>query len=91
MHDESPDWVEEPARPTDSPGNGRVAMKVNEGTVDRAVRVVVGIGLLALGVFVVKGTIGIVLDVLGVVLLATGLVGFCALYSLFGISTAKGK
>jgi uncharacterized membrane protein len=64
-------------------------MKVNEGTTDRVVRVVAGLALIALGVFM-KGTVGIVLDVVGVVLIVTGAVGFCLLYRLFGnFSTAK--
>jgi len=64
-------------------------MKANEGTMDRAIRVVLGVVLLGLGLFVVKGTFGIVLDVVGVIALLTGLTGFCLLYKLFGnFSTA---
>jgi hypothetical protein len=58
-------------------------MLTNEGTVDRAVRVVLGLVLLAL-VFVGPHT---ALGWLGVVPLATGLVGFCPLYRLIGIHT----
>jgi hypothetical protein len=64
-------------------------MKINEGTIDRAIRGVVGAILLVVGLVVVKGTLGIVLDVLGGILLVTGIVGFCPLYTLFGISTCK--
>ena len=65
-------------------------MKVNESTTDRVIRAVLGAVLLLLGVFVVKGTWGIVLDVLGVVLLVTAAIGFCLLYRIFGnFSTAK--
>jgi hypothetical protein len=64
-------------------------MKINEGTIDRAIRGVVGAILLVVGLVVVKGTIGIVLDVLGGILLVTGIVGFCPLYTLFGIDTNK--
>jgi len=65
-------------------------MKVNENTVDRAIRVVLGVVLLGVGVFVVKGTLGIVLDVIGVVAIVTGITGFCLLYKLFGnFSTVK--
>ncbi len=65
-------------------------MKVNEGPVDRIIRAALGIALLALGVFVVRGTLGIVLDVLGVIALVTGAVGFCLLYKIFSnFSTAK--
>ena len=64
-------------------------MKINEGTVDRVIRGVVGAILLVVGLVLVKGTIGIVLDVLGAILLVTGIVGFCPLYTLFGMNTSK--
>ncbi|MDM0046302.1 DUF2892 domain-containing protein [Variovorax dokdonensis] len=58
-------------------------MKLNEGTLDRALRVVVGLTLIGL---TVAGTVG-VWGWIGVVLLLTGLVGICPLYSLLGINT----
>lgn len=58
-------------------------MNKNEGSVDRAVRVVLGLVLLAL-VFVGPKTM---LGLIGIVPLATGLVGFCPLYKLLGMST----
>lgn len=60
-------------------------MMLNEGKVDRAVRVVLGLALLAT-VFVGPQTW---LGWLGVVPLVTGLVGFCPLYRLLGIRTTK--
>ena len=67
-------------------------LKVNEGSVDRALRVVLGLALLYLGWFgVVSGTPGLVLKVLGFVPLATGLVGWCPLYAVAGISTCRPK
>lgn len=60
--------------------------KVNEGPVDRIVRVILGIGLVA-GGFFVKGVFSIALWVVGGVLLLTGITGFCGLYVLFGINT----
>lgn len=57
----------------------------NESTTDRALRVVVGAGLIAL-VFVGPQT---ALGWIGVVPLVTGLVGSCPLYRIFGISTCK--
>jgi hypothetical protein len=60
-------------------------MKTNEGTVDRAVRVAVGVALLAM-VFVGPQTW---LGWFGVVPLVTGLVGFCPLYRLLGFRTTK--
>jgi hypothetical protein len=65
-------------------------MKVNEGTIDRVVRIVVGVVLLYIGIMVVAGVWGIVLDVIGAIALVTGVTGFCLLYRLFGdFSTAK--
>ena len=58
-------------------------MNKNEGSVDRAVRVVLGLVLLAL-VFVGPKTM---LGLIGIVPLATGLVGFCPLYKILGMST----
>ncbi|HTZ18340.1 MAG TPA: DUF2892 domain-containing protein [Dissulfurispiraceae bacterium] len=57
-------------------------MKKNEGSIDRALRVLVGLGLLAYAVFG-----GWVWGYLGIVPLFTGLVGSCPLYSILGIST----
>ncbi|HEX9161509.1 MAG TPA: DUF2892 domain-containing protein [Thermoanaerobaculia bacterium] len=55
----------------------------NEGTIDRVLRVVVGIALLALVVVGPKTLWGLV----GIVPLATGLIGTCPLYSILGIRT----
>jgi len=65
-------------------------MKMNEGTIDRVVRIVLGVVLLYIGIMVVGGVWGIVLDVIGAVALITGATGFCLLYRLFGdFTTAK--
>ena len=62
--------------------------KVNEANWDRIARVVLGVVLLYLGLGgVVAGPLGIVLDVLGAVLLLTGVVGFCPLYAVFKFGT----
>ena len=55
----------------------------NEATLDRAIRVVLGLALLAL-VFVGPKTMW---GLVGLVPLFTGLVGHCPAYRLFGIST----
>lgn len=55
----------------------------NEGTVDRAVRVVVGVVLLSLTVVGPRTGWGLV----GLAPLLTGLTGFCPLYRPFGIDT----
>jgi hypothetical protein len=60
-------------------------LPTNEHRLERALRVVVGVGLLAL-VFVGPQTLW---GLVGVVPLVTGLVGSCPLYTAFGFSTAK--
>ncbi len=60
--------------------------KVNEGTADRALRVVLGIALIALAL-----TKGYVWGWIGVVPLLTGATGICPLYSVFGINTCGTK
>jgi hypothetical protein len=55
----------------------------NEGTLDRAIRVVAGLAILSLTVFGPHTLWGLV----GAVPLLTGLVGFCPLYRLLGIRT----
>lgn len=62
-------------------------MKVNEGGVDRAIRIIVGLVLIAL---TLTGAIG-AWGWIGVLPLATGLIGFCPAYSLFGFSTCPTK
>lgn len=57
--------------------------ETNEGTVDRAVRVVLGLGLLSLTVVGPQTLWGLV----GLVPLATGALGSCPLYSLMGVNT----
>jgi Inner membrane protein YgaP-like, transmembrane domain len=47
---------------------------------DRVLRVVLGIAMVVIGLFVLKGTTGTVVGIVGLIPLATGLVGFCPLY-----------
>ncbi len=62
-------------------------LATNEHAVDRALRIVLGLGLLAIAVVGPKTPFGY----LGVVPLGTGLLGSCPLYSLLGISTRRGR
>ncbi len=62
-------------------------MSKNEGTVDRVLRVVLGLILLSL-VFVGPQTMW---GLIGIVPLVTGLVGICPLYSVLGVSTCPVK
>jgi len=62
-------------------------MKTNEGGIDRIVRIVAGLVLLGL---MAMGTIGWG-GWLGVVPLATGLIGWCPAYTLLGMNTCPMK
>lgn len=62
-------------------------MKANVGGIDRILRVVVGIALIAL---TLAGTIG-PWGWIGVVPLATGLFRICPAYSLIGVNTCPMK
>ena len=62
-------------------------MKTNIGNIERILRIVIGLALVAataMGQLPVWGYIGIVP-------LATGLMGWCPPYAIFGISTCKTK
>ena len=67
-------------------------MKTNMGTADKVIRIIIAliIGFLYYN-GTITGTLGIVLVVLAVVLVLTSLVGFCPLYTLFGMNTCKRK
>ena len=62
-------------------------MKVNEHSIDRALRVIAGLVLIGLAA---SGTVGM-WGWIGVVPLLTGLVGFCPAYAMFGFSTCSTK
>lgn len=59
----------------------------NEGNVDRALRVIAGLALIGLAA---SGTVGL-WGWIGVVPLATGLIGWCPAYKLLGINTCPLK
>jgi hypothetical protein len=61
----------------------RTEMSKNEGTIDRVLRIIVGAILIAL-VFVGPQTPW---GWIGVIPLATGLIGWCPAYRIFGIRT----
>jgi len=61
--------------------------KTNEGTIDRVLRVIVGLALIAI-VFVGPQTPW---GWIGLVPLLTGIVGTCPLYTILGIRTCKLK
>jgi len=61
-------------------------MKKNVGTTDKTIRIVIGIFLIVLGIFGSK-----IWVIIGLLPLITGLIGYCPLYALLGISTSKEK
>lgn len=64
-------------------------MLVNEGTLDRGLRVLLGSTLLWIGTVsgILEGTLGTAAVALGGALLLTGIVGVCGIYKLVGINT----
>ncbi|RZF57920.1 YgaP family membrane protein [Sphingobacterium corticibacterium] len=67
-------------------------MKKNLGTADRAIRIIIAVGIAVLYFTnVISGTLAIVLGILAVVFLLTSFISFCPLYLPFGINTLKKK
>lgn len=67
-------------------------MKKNVGTIDRTIRGLVGVALLAayfLGA--VSGTLGIVALVIGIAMLATAAMGYCMPYTWLGVNTCGNR
>jgi hypothetical protein len=61
--------------------------KKNEGRIDRALRMIIGLTLFSVGLFALKGKVLIM--VFGLFLFVVGLIGFCPVYVPFGITTRK--
>ncbi len=59
-------------------------MRVNVGGIDKGLRILAGVVIIGLGIYL-KSWFGLI----GIVPLATGLFNFCPLYVPFGISTRK--
>jgi len=67
-------------------------MKSNMGTVDRVIRVIVGIAAIAAWALgLVEGTLGIIALVVGVVMIATAAFRWCPPYALIGLNTGASK
>ncbi|WP_395669151.1 DUF2892 domain-containing protein [Rhodoferax sp.] len=62
-------------------------MTTNEGNIDRGLRVLGGLALIALAA---TGTVGL-WGYIGIVPLATGAIGWCPLYTVLGINTCALK
>jgi hypothetical protein len=64
----------------------------NVGTIDRIVRIVVGIAFLAgFALNMVASPLSYLVALVGIIALVTGAVGTCPAYTLIGISTAGKK
>jgi len=64
----------------------------NVGSLDKTLRYVLGIALMALSFFMLGGistTVGIVAAAAGVILFVTGLINFCPIYRIFGIGSYR--
>lgn len=64
-------------------------MQKNVGSADKIVRIVLGLGLLSL-LFLLEAPMKY-LGLIGIVPLATSLMGWCPLYTLLGMNTCKLK
>lgn len=65
-------------------------MKLNESPLDRAIRIVLGAVLILLIVYLsLDPAVKWILGIVGAILLFTGITGFCLLYKLFNLDTAK--
>ncbi|NMM05971.1 DUF2892 domain-containing protein [Polaromonas sp.] len=62
-------------------------MKSNEGGIDRMLRIVLGLVLIGLAA---TGTVGL-WGWIGIVPLATGLIGWCPLYAMLGLNSCPLK
>ncbi|MCP5372361.1 MAG: DUF2892 domain-containing protein [Hyphomicrobiales bacterium] len=65
-------------------------MQQNVGTIDRALRIIVGLALIAFAIFGPESAYK-PWAWIGVVPLLTALVGFCPAYRLFGLRTCPAK
>lgn len=60
-------------------------MERNEGTLDRVIRISLGLGLLSLVVIGPQSWWGMI----GIIPILTGVVGHCPLYGIFGLRTCS--
>ena len=70
--------------------SGESTMTKNVGTIDRALRIIVGLALLAFAFGLIgKGSAYAWLGWIGIVPLLTAAIGFCPLYPLIGLNTCS--
>lgn len=67
-------------------------MKKNMGGADRMIRIILALAVVALSYFnIITGTLAYVLLALAAIFVMTSFIGFCPLYTLFGLNTCKSK
>jgi len=66
-------------------------MKRNTGDIDRAIRAILGLVLIALAATGTVGVWGWIGIVIGIVLLLTAIFSFCPAYAIFGMNTCPMK
>ena len=65
-------------------------MKKNRGTIDRSIRILLAILILVLYINgTITGSTLLILGIIGLILLKTGLTGYCGLYVPLNVSTMK--
>jgi len=65
-------------------------MKKNMSAVDRGIRILVAVAVIALyNGNIISGTTAVVLVTISIISIVTGIYNFCPVYRLFGISTYK--
>ena len=69
----------------------KISLAQNMGTLDRILRMGLGITLVVFGILIVQGIIGIIPIILSIPLLLSATIGFCPGYVPFGICTKKQK
>jgi hypothetical protein len=64
-------------------------MKKNLGSMDRIIRVILGIAAILVALFITSGIWDIILYVVAAILIITAIVGMCPAYMPFKLSTKK--
>ena len=67
-------------------------MRCNVGGIERPIRMVLGLGLIAIGSFADLPPVGTgIAFVAGTIAVVTGVIGFCPVWALFGLNTCPTK
>jgi hypothetical protein len=79
-------------QPVSTKENQPVKLQINERPIDRGIRIVVGIALLAAAAAgLLAAPIVYVTSFVGAIALVTGIVGFCPLYAILRLSTVSAR